>query len=163
MKRSHLALLLFMATFAGSLLAAGMAGGEGGILAQQFAGSSGSGGYCEFAYDPVDEEPYDSCEFSGQAAAAPAGVPGGEPWFDDDSLEYYDADTIGPARPLPPKVSASLNSPIYGVPAEDEISSETGNAEFDDADAQNQSQTYASWDARGPIPAGSDHSPLLTT
>ena len=57
MKRSRVALLLFMATFACSLLAAGMAGGEGGAVAQQLAGGSAGGGYCEFAYDPVDEEP----------------------------------------------------------------------------------------------------------
>src|ERR1700722_3210463 len=114
MKRSRLALLLFMATFACSLLAAGMAGGEGGVAAQQFAGGSASGGYCEFAYDPVDEEPYDSCdlgqgEFAGRQSASPLVGPQTPPWFDDDSfgyesldddsLDYYDVDSIGPARP----------------------------------------------------------------
>jgi hypothetical protein len=95
MKRSRVALLLFMATFAGSLLAAGMAGGEGGAIAQPFAGSSTGGGYCEFAYDPVDEQPYDlcnpeSCEFGVGQLVPSAVAPQNPVWSDDGSLDYQD-------------------------------------------------------------------------
>ncbi len=126
MKRSRVALLLFMATFACSLLAAGMAGGEGGVAAQQFTGGTACGGYCEFAYDPVDEEPYDACgldncEFAGCDRASPLAKPQTLPWFDDDSLnyddDYFDADRVY----SPSRFSASVDESTYGLPAEDEL------------------------------------------
>ena len=145
MKRSRVALLLFMATFAGSLLAAGMAGGEGGAAAQPLSGGSASGGYCQFAYDPVDEEPYDSCDLGWLRICRPRSCdllprsPQTRPGSDDDSLDYYDADSIDPAGTYqPPKVSASLGQPVYGLPAEDEIPLESDD---DSAYTDSESQT----------------------
>ena len=105
-------------------------GGRRGAVAQQLAGGSAGGGYCEFAYDPVDEEPYDSCdlgscEFADTQPASPLAAPPAPPWYGDDSLEYYDADSIAPPY-QPAKVSASLDEPVYGVPAEDEVPLDLG-------------------------------------
>jgi hypothetical protein len=149
MKRSRVALLLFMATFACSLLAAGMAGGEGGAAAQPLSGGSSIGGYCEFAYDPVDEEPYDSCqlegcEFAGNQNKFPTAKLRAPVWSDDDSLDYYEGDSIDPAGSYqPPKVSASMGERLYGLPAEDEIPLGNSDDEIADPDLESQSRVDA--------------------